>query len=378
MSPDGEAGEAGTTAPAVGGEQWRATALARQEQDLPEGRVLVTCSAPFGGGGLGRHLAEIIGALERRGQASDYICEARGDESADGEREVRVRRPLALAPLTRRSPAWRLWSASVGFDRAAARALRPADHLIGFNGTSLRQFRKAKCPVSLVSATAHMRRVVEQHDRAHRQYPLEPPWATRVLARNLAEYELAERIHVSSRYVWESFLAEGFPEERLAMFPLTPDPRFSAAAHEPADSTFDIVYVGGLSVDKGVPLLLDAVARVPFDDLRLLLVGGWKTRGMRTFVTRACAADPRVQLAPGDPLERLRGASLYVHPTYSDGFGYAPVEAMACGVPVLVSEDAGMKDLVEEGGRGAVLPTGDLDALVEAITACYRGELLAP
>jgi glycosyltransferase involved in cell wall biosynthesis len=98
---------------------------------------------------------------------------------------------------------------------------------------------------------------------------------------------------------------------------------------------------------------------------------------MRTFVTRACAADPRIQLAPGDPLERLRGASLYVHPTYSDGFGYAPVEAMACGVPVLVSEDAGMKDLVEEGGRGAVLPTGDLEALVEAITASYRGELLA-
>ncbi|HEX5223855.1 MAG TPA: glycosyltransferase family 4 protein [Solirubrobacteraceae bacterium] len=378
MSPDRSAGPTGVSpAVAVGAEPWRAAALARQEPELPGGRVLVTCSAPFGGGGLGRHLAEIVGALDRRGAESDYICEARAGQAADPAHEVVVRRKVALAPLTRRSPAWRLWSASVGFDRAAARALRPADHLIGFNGTSLRQFRAASCPVSLVSATAHMRRVVEQHRRAHRRYPLEPPWATRVLARNLAEYERAERIHVSSRYVWESFLAEGFAEERLAMFPLTPDPRFSAPAAERRSSTYDLVYVGGLSVDKGVPLLIDAVAKVPFEDLRLLLVGGWKTRGMRAFVTRACARDPRVSIAPGDPLERLRGASLYVHPTYSDGFGYAPAEAMACGVPVLVSEDTGMKDLIEDGGRGAVLATGDLDALAEAIAACYRGEMLA-
>jgi glycosyltransferase involved in cell wall biosynthesis len=360
----------------VGSEQWRASALARQERELPDGRVLVTCSAPFGGGGLGRHLAEIIGALERRGQEADYICEARPDGPADPEHEVHVRRMVALAPLTRRSPAWRLWSASVGFDRAATRLLRDADHLIGFNGTSLRQFRASSSPVSLVSATAHMRHVVEQHRRAHRSYPLEPPWATRVLARNLAEYERAERIHVSSRYVWDSFVAQGIAEERLAMFPLTPDPRFTSAVRDLGRSTFDIVYVGGLSVDKGVPLLLDAVARVPFEDLRLLLVGGWKTRGMRTFVTDACARDPRVSVVPGDPLERLRGASLYVHPTYSDGFGYAPVEAMACGVPVLVSEDTGMKDLIEEGGLGGVLPTGDCAALAEAIAACYRGEML--
>jgi glycosyltransferase involved in cell wall biosynthesis len=65
-----------------------------------------------------------------------------------------------------------------------------------------------------------------------------------------------------------------------------------------------------------------------------------------------------------------------VHPSYEDGFAYAPAEALACGVPVLVTEDTGMKELLEDPRAGLVLPTGDFAALREAINAAYRGEIL--
>ncbi len=366
----------------VGSAAWRSRTLALQEAALPDGSALVTCSAPYGGGGLGRHMRELLDALERSGQPRDHICEAGAGAPADAERELSVGRSLALAPLTRFSPGWRLWSASVRFDRAAARRLRPADHLLAFNGTALAQFRRARamagCAPVLVSATAHMGLVVEQHRRAQRQYPVERPWGARQLRRNLAEYALAERILVSSSYVLESFADRGIDRERLTLFPLTPDPRFApAAAPAPArQDTFEVVYVGGLSVDKGVPLLLDAFSRVPGSDLRLVLVGGWRTRGMRRHVQGAIERDGRISVSPGDPLERLRSASLYVHASYSDGFAYAPAEALACGVPVLVSEDTGMKGLVAGGSDGAVLPTGDVGALSEAIDSAYRRESL--
>ena len=96
---------------------------------------------------------------------------------------------------------------------------------------------------------------------------------------------------------------------------------------------------------------------------------------MHRFLTRARARDPRIEVLPGDPLPVLRAARLYVHPSYTDGFGYAPAEALACGLPVLVSEDTGMKELVGSARDGLVLPTGDLDALTEAIDCAYRGEL---
>jgi glycosyltransferase involved in cell wall biosynthesis len=376
--------------------RWRAARERMQEQVMPPGRVVVSCSTPLGMGGLGRHLQEALGALARRETPGVCICDpspadeggagggARLDMSAGGGAHPAGARRLAaaLAPLTRRSPVWSTWAASVAFDLDAARQLPAgAERLLAFNGSALRQLHAARRTgmrsLSLMSANSHLRRVVRMYALAHRQYPLERPWATRLLARNLAEYALAERIYVSSQHAWESFVAEGVPAAALALFPLTPDPRFVPDPDaRAAASSFDIVYVGGLSVVKGVALLIDAVRRIDRADLRLVLVGGWGTRGMRRFVQRACAEDARIVVEPGDPLPHLQRAALYVHPSYEDGFGYAPVEALACGVPAIVSENTGMKELIEPGRNGLVLPTGDLDALTQAIEAAHRGEVL--
>ncbi len=358
--------------------RWRAQAHTAQEEGLPSGSVLVTCGAPLGEGGLGRHLQEILDALARRGQAGTCVSSSTPAASGRGPRPLRA---AALAPLARVSPGWRLWRERVEFDHRVARALPPADHLIAFNRQALAQFRAAGAAgyesVALMSASPHVRRVARQHARALRQYPLERSFGTLVLRRHLAEYERAERIYVASRYTWESFVEQGVPAERLALFPLTPDPRYRPDGAPAARASFDVVYVGSLSVAKGVPLLIDAVRRLPLPDLRLVLVGNWKSRGVRRFVEEACAADARIQVRPGDPRPHLRHARLCVHPTFEDGFAYAPAEALACGVPVLVSEDTGMRDLIDPGRTGLVLPTGEVDALSEAIAAVYRGEILS-
>jgi glycosyltransferase involved in cell wall biosynthesis len=267
----------------------------------------------------------------------------------------------------------------VEFDAFAARRLPAAEQLTGFNGHALAQFRAARRrgfeSLTLVSANSHLRRVIRQHALARKRYPLEGSWASRLLGRNLAEYEHADVIFVASRYIRESFLEEGYDERRLCSFPLTPDPRYGQVVRTPTDR-FEIVYVGSLAVHKGVPLLIDAVRRLAHLDLKLVLVGGWGTTGMRRFVQRACAADRRISVSPGDPMPHLRTASLCVHPAYEDGFAYAPAEALAAGVPLLVSEDTGMKELIDPGRDGAIVPTGDFEALVGAIEAAYRGDLL--
>jgi glycosyltransferase involved in cell wall biosynthesis len=271
-------------------------------------------------------------------------------------------------------------AAAVEFDAYAAERLPQAEHLIAFNGQALKQLRVARDSgyrsLALVAANPHLRLLARQHALAHRQYPLEGSWASRLLERNLREYEHAQRIYVASEYTRDSFLEQGFPAERLVRFPLTPDPRFADdGAREPSD-LFELVYVGSLAVHKGVPLLIDAVRRLAQPDIRLRLVGGWGTPGMRRFVQDACAGDSRISVCPGDPLAHLRAAALCVHPAYEDGFAYAPAEALAAGVPVLVSEDTGMKELITPGRDGLIVATGDLDALTEAIEAAYRKEIL--
>ncbi|HEX3517696.1 MAG TPA: glycosyltransferase family 4 protein [Solirubrobacteraceae bacterium] len=377
--------ESGMQAEPPLGASWRAKAQAAQQAGLPAGRVLVSAPARVGEGGLGRHLQEILTALDRGGTPGVRVCKgqdaAPGGPAGGSGRWSALALERALAPLVARSPAGRMWASSVAFDREAAARLTPAEHLIAFNGTALAQFAAARSrgygSVALVAANSHFEHLLRRHTQAQHNHPgIERPWAKHLLRRNLAEYAQAARIYVSSDYIRDSFLAEGFGEERLARFPLTPDPRYTPAPAPPTSSTFDLVYVGSLMVHKGTPLLLEAMRRLPHPDLRLRLIGGWSTRGMRRLIERACARDPRISVGPGDPLEALRGARLCVHPAYEDGFAYAPAEALACGLPVLLSEDTGMKELIDVGTNGLVLPTGDLDALTEAIDAVYRGEIL--
>src|SRR5438128_931717 len=322
---------------------WRVRAEQAQEAVLPSGRVVASCPAPYGVGGLGRHFRELVGALDRRGQARVCICAAPVLPSASVTRRgllARAADAALEAPPLRLGNARRVLNASVAFDAQAARRLPAADHLIAFNGTALVQFGAARQAgfesLSLVSATAHLRRVVRQYARAYKQYPLEGSWAPRVAKRTLLEYGGADRIYVSSPYARQSFLEEGVGERVLVTFPLTPDPRYAVDRPERSSTTFDIVYVGALTVVKGVPLLIDAVRALPHPDIRLTMVGGWASRGMRRFVERACAEDPRIATVHGDPLPHVRSARLSVHPTFSDGFGYAALEAVSCGVPVIV------------------------------------------
>lgn len=370
-------------------ESWREIALRAQQAALPRGSVTLSCSAPLGVGGLGRHLGEIAGALARAGQCSDVVSGSTRAQprpaALPGARARAPERPRLSGVVARAalpiSPGVRTRALMSDFDAFAAARLPRAEHLIAFNGQALAQFRVAGRAgydsLELVSANSHLRQVARRHAQARRRYPLEGSWTTHLVKRNLAEYARADRIYVASRYVRESFEAEGFPADRLVDFPLTPDQRYSDNRQRARGDRFDIVYVGSLAVHKGVPLLIDAVRRLAQSDIRLVLVGGWGTRGMRRFVQGACAADRRIVVSPGDPLTHLRGASVCVHPAYEDGFAYAPAEALACGVPVLVSEDTGMKDLIDGPRSGLILPTGDLDALVQAIEAAYRGEAFA-
>ncbi len=233
--------------------------------ELPAGRVLVSCPAPYGGGGLGRHLEETVEALRRRGASPCVINDPPGATPPEIAVPIASRRDATrlLAPLLRFSPPWRMWAASRGFDRRAASSLPRAEHLIAFNGTAVEQFRAARAEsyesVALMSANSHFEHVLRQHDRAYRQYPIERPWAQHLLSRNLAEYAAAERIYVSSDYVRESFLERGFAADRLASFPLTPAPRYFSDERSPRSELFEIVYVGSLVVHKGVPLLIEAL-----------------------------------------------------------------------------------------------------------------------
>lgn len=335
------------------------------------------CNASYGAGGIGQHFAHLVeetrceNALDRY-----YAPSVRGEDPHGRVVSNRTYGLLTYTPI-RFSPGWRSYVANELFDwhmarRLSADGLRAESALMGFVGTALRTFEVGRslgaAPLELVAANSHVDNVTRLHAHAAADSGIQDSWLNEWQRRKtLQEYALADRIYVHSDYVRESFLDAGVPASKLVRTLLTPAPRFKQPTERTTDDTFRIVYVGRLEATKGIALLLDAFDRLSSPNIELVLVGGWSTRVGRRLIQSRMAADPRIILRPGDPLPILQKADVFVHPSYEDGFGYAPMEALACGVPVIVTEDTGMKEYVTEGRNGFVIPTGDREALLDRL-----------
>jgi len=253
--------------------------------------------------------------------------------------------------------------------------------LMGFVGASLHSFRKAKdqgVRCELVAANSHVSNVRRLHARAAAETGLTDTWLNdRQYQKTLREYETADRIFVHSEYTRQSFLDAGVRARRLERTVLRVANRFQPPSQRPQDGIFRVVYVGRVDATKGLPWLFEAFEYLD-GPAELTIVGGWSTRAMRQYVEARLDESATIRLAPGDPLPPLHRADVFVHPSYEDGFGYAPMEALACGVPVIVTEDTGMKEYVQNGVDGYVVPTGSVDAIVDTLRALRRSPLAAP
>lgn len=335
--------------------------------------TVVSCPAPYGVGGMGRHLAEVVAAARAAGDEVRYFATS-VDTTDSAATAIPPRWSQLLFRFTplRWARAEHAWLGNAEFDRAVARRLPVGRKLFGFQGSALATFRRARAlgyeDLHLEAAGAHVDHARRMFDAAYQVNPLERDWlGPRLLARTKQEYELADVIWVNSEYSRETFAAAGVDPGKLRRRRLTVDARFRPAADTEPHEGLNIVYVGGLSVAKGVPILIEAFSGLDDPDARLTLVGGSGSPGMRRYLAAALKRDRRISIAPGDPLPHLQQADLCVHPSYCDGYGYGPAEAMACGVPVVATEDTGMKEEITPGENGWIVPTGDVFSIVDVL-----------
>ena len=137
-----------------------------------------------------------------------------------------------------------------------------------------------------------------------------------------------------------------------------------------------ILSVGVLQPRKNLPLLLDAFALAKLGPHAiphlLVVVGkrGWKNEDLDTHLA---ALPPEVAdqvvftgYVPDEDLPTLYGgADVFCYPSLYEGFGLPPLEAMACGCPVLVSRISSLPEVV--GDAGILLPAKDSDAWATAL-----------
>lgn len=136
-----------------------------------------------------------------------------------------------------------------------------------------------------------------------------------------------------------------------------------------------ILHVGALEPRKNLSNLITAHSLLPprlREEFPLLLVGpkGWKNE---TILRQIDEAAPHVRLVGRVPIAELpafySAASLFVYPSWYEGFGLPVLEALACGRPVLASTDAALTELCGGAARQAAPhdPEGMATALEELL-----------
>jgi glycosyltransferase involved in cell wall biosynthesis len=342
----------------------------------------IACSVPPGAGGLGQHFDELRQFARSSLPSVQCIYPSSHPSSEPGHIAVRpwVRggRFVADVPSTHAYPLF-VQAACLLFDLATSRALpSKTEGFTGFASHSLRSFRRARqlgiSYLGLAAPNSHVDNLWRQQSLARSLYPVDRGWLTaHVRRRTIKEYELADAIFITSEYQRSSFLRSGVDPDKLIRIDLAPLSQFKAREHPPTGDTFNIVSVGRIDLIKGIPVLLDAFARVARPDWRLMVMGNFLSHGLRAYVRERVQRDRRITLLEyGDPLEVLRPAHVFVHPTFEDGFGYAPMEALAVGVPVIVTDQTGMAEYVEEGVNGSVIPAGDVEVLADRLQEYSR------
>jgi glycosyltransferase involved in cell wall biosynthesis len=182
-----------------------------------------------------------------------------------------------------------------------------------------------------------------------------------------AECGLADRILVGSSFARDSFIVEGIPADKLTVVPYGVDlSLFSPqSAGIPAGECFRVLFVGQIGQRKGISYLLKAYDRFRGDGTSLTLVGNFY--GSQEPLRRYRKL---FQYTPNVPRTRLadifRRADVFVLPTLIEGLPLVVLEAMASGLPVIVTPN-GPGDIVRDGVDGFVVPIRDVDAIVDRL-----------
>lgn len=295
----------------------------------------------------------------------------------------KIRQTLGMARyLTMRVPGLRrelnLIVTGVLHDVLAARRLEKADALKVWNHGALYTLRKARTMGTvtvLERSSSHMltqnRLLVEEMRRHGRN--LSTYVAPITIKRALAEYEAADYIRVPSPFVYDSFIDNGVPAEKLILVPYGTDlTRFRQARRKRTDDRFVVVCVGGVGWRKGVTDLLEAWRIACLPNATLVLAGHVLPEAREEVAAAQIEMGDRLDAsgAVSDVPQLLADSDLFVLPTVEEGSAISIYEAMAVGLPIITTPNSGTVGRADQEVR--LVPIRDPEALAAAFQELRR------
>ena len=330
--------------------------------------VIYSIGARFGGAGIGTVACNAAREIERRGYLKKVICWS--DENS-GIRKDKISTVLPMGAFISRLP----FHGSVDncYDWLSSFHVSDCDVFHGWNNHSLISLRKAKAKnakIFIERASSHILGYKELVAEEYGRFGVNAEAVERGVVRKcLQEYEECDYVLVPSEFAYESFMERKFDKEKLIKIPFGVDSgRFRPMKKK--DSVFRVLFVGQVIMRKGLQYLLEAFSELNLKNAELVVKGKVQAE-MRGIVGRYGKLRNLRLTSWVEDLPRLySSASVFVLPSIEEGSALVTYEAMASGLPVITTPNAG--SVVRDGKDGFIIPVRDVESLKESILYFYN------
>jgi len=185
------------------------------------------------------------------------------------------------------------------------------------------------------------------------------------LARKTRELELAEIVVCPSAFVLDSLPEKARREKHCVVAPFGSPTNMSHGSHGTYEKV-RFLFAGALSQRKGLADLFAAMKLVNSTEAELVVMGSpiLPMQFYRNEFPNFTYEPPRSHDAV---LRLMASCDVLVLPSIVEGRALVQQEAMACGLPLIVTRNAGGEDLIIEGETGFVIPAGDPEAIAQRV-----------
>lgn len=196
------------------------------------------------------------------------------------------------------------------------------------------------------------------------------------LERKTEELSHAEAVICPSRFVYDSLPAEARETKKCVIAEFGSPLSRPLLKRQTCNSRLRVLFAGGMTQRKGLADVFAAMRLLKRDDLELVVMGS-PAVPLKFYRTEY----PGFTYEPPRPhhqvLELMESCDVFVLPSLVEGRALVQQEALSCGLPLIVTRNAGGEDLIEEGQTGFLVPIRSPEAIADKITwfADHRSEL---
>ena len=265
-----------------------------------------------------------------------------------------------------------LWQ-DLAFDRWVARHLEHCDYVHGMPGQCLATFRSARklgIRTVLNHATGPVANWVEimrpEYARVGLDVAKISPYDEAYFSREAEEYALADFHCAASTVVRDQLVERGISARRIWIVGYGADSAVFHPGRGSAPRNFWIIFCGAIGLRKGIRTLLSALEEAERQDWEMHFYGALLPEARTDIATYRGAT--KLQFLGTVHQRKLaqafRQGSVLVLPSLEEGFGLVIPQALNCGLPCIVSDRVGGKDLIKHHENGSIFPSGEPSALL--------------